>query len=993
MSETLSFDGIILRLLEFWKEQGCLVWQPYNVQVGAGTMNPATVLRVLGPEPWNIAYIEPSIRPDDGRFAENPNRMQQHYQLQVILKPEPGNPQELLIESYKAIGIDPRQHDIRFVEDNWAQPALGAWGLGWEVWLDGQEITQFTYFQQVGGIELDPVPVELTYGLDRIALALQGKNSVWEMDYGAGIGYGDALMRSEWEHSEYYFNTANVESLRTIYDLYEKEAYNCLEAGLVIPAHDYNLKCSHLFNVMDTRGAIGVTERAGFFRRMRTVAYRVSEAYIEQRQRMEFPLLDNENWQTAVPELVIAKPTQTAAPDAPQTFVLEIGVEELPADVVDDTIAQLEKSVPALLKDLRLDYGSIEVHGTPRRLAVLVHELAGQQPDLETVAKGPPANRAFDHDGEPTKAAIGFARSKGVDVGSLKVVEEKGRSYVTAVLRENGRLATEVLADALADFVGNIKFGKSMRWNHTNIAFNRPLRWLVALFGGDVIPFAYAGVLSGRISRGLRPYDSPDIEISDADSYVNTIADNDIVLKVAERRDQIVAGAKVLADEKGGTIPNDPGLLAEVTNLVERPVPFRGEFEAKYLRLPAPVLVGVMRKHQRYFPIYDGDGNLLPYFIAVRNGDGQHLDIVTDGNEQVIRARFADADFFYRRDTQHKLEAFVPKLDKLTFESKLGSMLDKTQRLEKLVPTIAGMIGLDEAETAVSSRAASLAKADLATQMVVEMTSLQGIIGGHYAKLSGESDAVAQVISEQYGSVSSSNASLAFALADRLDSLTGLFAAGLAPKGSNDPFAMRRAAIQIIENLIGNETGFDVQAGLEAAASLQPIDCGDDVISKVQGFINGRLGVVLREQGHRASVVKAVLAEQSNDPAMASKTAVRLSAAIQVADWDDLLNAYARCVRITRKLDNQLELRPADFALAEEQNLAAAYATAAAASDGTVDTFVSVLRGMVPAINAFFDEVLVMAEETAVRENRLALLQHIANLTQGIADLSELEGF
>jgi len=289
---------MILRLLDYWQAQGCLIWQPYNVQVGAGTMNPATILRVLGPEPWNVAYIEPSIRPDDGRFGENPNRMQQHYQLQVILKPDPGNPIELYLNSLAAIGISQREHDIRFVEDNWQSPALGAWGLGWEVWLDGQEITQYTYFQQAGGLDLNPVSVEITYGLDRIALALQGKNSVWEMAYGAGVGYGDALLQAEIEHCKYYFDVADVDALKNIYDTYEREALRCLDAGLVAPAHDYNLKCSQLFNVLDTRGAIGVTERAAYFGRMRRVANRVSTAYVAQRQQMEYPIANNPLWAT-----------------------------------------------------------------------------------------------------------------------------------------------------------------------------------------------------------------------------------------------------------------------------------------------------------------------------------------------------------------------------------------------------------------------------------------------------------------------------------------------------------------------------------------------------------------------------------------------------------------------------------------------------------------------------------------------------------------------
>src|SRR5258706_9792416 len=248
-----SFQHVIMALHHFWEEQGCLLWQPYNIQVGAGTNNPATLLRVLGPEPWRVAYVEPSVRPDDGRYGQNPNRLQQHYQYQVILKPDPGNPQELYLQSLEALGIDPREHDIRFVEDNWESPALGAWGLGWEVWLDGQEITQFTYFQQAGGLSLDPVSVEITYGLERIAIALQRIKGFREIKWTESITYGDVNLQAEQEQSKYYFEVADVDRLRQLYALYEAEFKAALAAGLVLPAYDYVLKCSHTFNVLDTR--------------------------------------------------------------------------------------------------------------------------------------------------------------------------------------------------------------------------------------------------------------------------------------------------------------------------------------------------------------------------------------------------------------------------------------------------------------------------------------------------------------------------------------------------------------------------------------------------------------------------------------------------------------------------------------------------------------------------------------------------------------------
>ncbi|HEY1408569.1 MAG TPA: glycine--tRNA ligase subunit beta, partial [Promineifilum sp.] len=772
-SDKPNFQQMIMRLLEYWQEQGCLIWQPYNIQVGAGTMNPATVLRVLGPEPWKVAYVEPSIRPDDGRFGENPHRMQQHYQLQIILKPDPGNPIDLYLDSLEAIGINRREHDIRFVEDNWQSPAFGAWGLGWEVWLDGQEITQYTYFQQAGGIELDPVSVEITYGLDRIALALQEKDSVWEMDYGAGVLYGDALLAAEIEHCKYYFDVADVDALKMIYDTYEREALRCLEAGLVAPAHDYNLKCSQLFNVLDTRGAVGVTERAQYFGRMRRVANKVSTAYLAQRQRLEYPFAENPVWiadgQSSAKDVPGETTPSAAEPAGGDLFVLEIGSEELPHGDLTSALAQLRVAMPELLDEARLTYDHIAVEGTPRRLVVLVEGLAARSSDLETVVKGPPADRAFDKDGTPTVAAAGFARGRGVEVDELTIIEESGKRYVSAVVREKGRPSVEVLAEHLPGLVAGIKFEKSMRWNSSNVSYSRPLRWLLALHGPAVVPFSYAGVQSGRLTYGLRPYGSPVIEVGHAGDYRAAMEQATIVLSGEGRREDIAAGVAALARSVQGSIPDDPALLDEVTNLVERPTPLLGSFEERFLALPPMVLVAVMRKHLRYFPVYKAD-RLLPYFITVRNGDEEHLDIVRDGNEHVIRARFADAEFFYNRDTRRPLADFVPDLATLTFQTELGSMLDKTRRLEKLVPAVGDMLTLDEAEQAIAARAASLAKADLATNLVVEMTALQGKMGGHYALRSGESPEVAAAIAGQYEGTSGTRPGLALAIADRLDS-------------------------------------------------------------------------------------------------------------------------------------------------------------------------------------------------------------------------------
>src|SRR6201988_4353389 len=581
----LNFQQVILTLQQFWAERGAVLWQPYYTQVGAGTMNPATFLRVLGPEPWNVAYVEPSVRPDDGRYGENPNRFQLHTQFQVILKPDPGNPQELYLESLKAIGIDPRQHDIRFVEDNWEQPAISAWGLGWEVWLDGQEITQFTYFQQVGGIALDPVAVELTYGLERILIGLHNVKAAWDLPWNDSIPYGEVRRQEEFEHSTYYYEVGSVDRMKEMFEHYEHEAEAALthEPSLVLPAHDYVLKCSHTFNILDARGVIGVTERQAYFRRMRELARRVGEAYLEQREHLEYPLLKETGNQRLETTSAIAKPHHPSV-SSPQSLLLEIGTEELPAADVDTALTQLRERVPSLLNELSLEYGSVNIHGTPRRLAVSIENLSPNQPDREDLVKGPPADKAFDKDAVALPAGMGFAKKNNVNTKDLLIREDAkaGGKYVYAVVKQKGRPTPEVLAEALPKLIESIKFEKSMKWNQSGISFSRPIRWLVALLGDQVIPFEYAGVRSGNITRGLRPYDSLEIILPSADKYFDVIRKADIILDKEERKASIVEQVKQAASLVSGEAIIEEGLLSDVPKLFEWPTALLGGFDKEY---------------------------------------------------------------------------------------------------------------------------------------------------------------------------------------------------------------------------------------------------------------------------------------------------------------------------------------------------------------------------------------------------------------------------
>ena len=1014
MSQSLDFQSIILTLDHYWADHGCLIWHPYYQQVGAGTYNPATFLRVLGPEPWNVAYLEPSIRPDDGRYGDNPNRLQQFYQYQVILKPDPGNPQELYLDSLKALGIDPRQHDIRFVEDNWQSPALGAWGLGWEVWCDGQEITQYTYFQQSGGFALNPVSVELTYGLERIAMTLQGVRSFQEIRWNSDRTDGDINLQGEKEHSTYYYDVADVSRVQQMYNLYEAEANLALEKGLVLPAHDYILKLSHAFNILDARGAVGVTERQAMFGKMRDLSHRVAEAYLAQREAMGYPWLKEKRVESGE-QRVVKKVNQTKSQLSDHTpFLIEIGTEELPVDDLDSSLEQLRTRLPGWLDDLRLDHGEIKVLGTPRRLVVLVDKLAARQADREVVVKGPPANRAFDAQGKLTPAGEGFAKSKGIPPAQLKAREMDGGTYAAALVSETGRSALELLSEGLPGIITGIKFDKSMRWNASQAVFSRPIRWLLALLGDQVVPFEYAGLASGKTTHGLRSVEPVMLEVNSIDKYLKAIKSQGILLDPGDRQVAIETQVEKLLEKANADIAYDEDLVHENANLVEAPTALIGDFHTDFLNLPSEVLASVMKKHQKYFPVFYAkrtpeevaatDKNpyqIQNHFIAIRNGDGKHIDIVRDGNEQMITARFADAKFFLEHDLQHTLEDFLPRLDTLTFQKKLGTMLAKSRRIEKLVEAALNFIDLPDIQKEETRRAAHLCKADLAARMVVEMTSLQGIMGEYYAGKGGEHPRVAEAIREHYlprfagDRLPTTDAGRLVGIADRLDSLAGLFAAGMAPTAAKDPFALRRAALGLVQVLIGWERDFDLESGLDTAIRELPIPMSAEDRAACLEFIRGRLQSHLLEQGSKYDAVMAVLAAQSRNPYGAVKAVKELTVWTEKPEWKTILPAYARCVRITRDqkqdfaVDEKLLKEPAE----KELFKAVEKAQSGKRQTGSVNDLLKVFVPMIPEINTFFDKVLVMDENLSLQRNRLGLLQRVGHLADGVADLSLLEGF
>jgi glycyl-tRNA synthetase len=1005
----VTMQDALLALTRYWADRGCLVAQPFNTEVGAGTMNPATVLRVLGPEPWRVAYPEPSVRPDDSRYGENPNRLQTHTQFQVVLKPDPGDPQELYLGSLEALGIDLAAHDVRFVEDNWASPALGAWGLGWEVWLDGLEITQFTYFQQAGGLTLDPVSVEITYGIERIMMALQRVTHFKDITYAPGISYGEAFGEAEYEMSRYYLDDADVGSMLRLFEEYAAQARRLITARLPVAAHYYVLKCSHAFNVLDARGAVSATERAAAFGRMRALAQEVARLWADRRAELGYPL------GVTPPPPPAAGPAVFGEIRSPQTALLEIGTEELPAAEVPRAAESLRAALAGLLDRTRLAHGRIRTYATPRRVVALVEDVAPDEPAAERTVRGPRASAAFDADGQPTRAVLGFARGQGADLAGLRRVRVGGVDYVAAVAAVPGRGAVEVLAAVFGQVVAGLRADVNMRWSDPALSYVRPVRWLLALLGDVAVPVAVSSLASARTTRVHRTAEVPVIEVSRADGYAGLLAAHGVIIDPLRRREQVIAGAQALAARAGGSVDpeGEAALIDEVANLVEQPEPVLGRFDERYLGLPGEILTTVMRKHQRYLPVRDAAGRLMACFVAVANGPCDH-DVVRAGNEAVLRARYEDASFFWRADLQAGPDTLRQDLGKIAFEQRLGSMADRADRIAGVARTLAlpagtapPLVTLSPDDQQTLQRAAQLVKFDLASQMVIELTSLAGVMAAEYALRSGEPAAVAQALSDTElprsagGTLPRTLPGAVLALADRLDLLAGLFAVGASPTGSSDPFGLRRAALGVTAILRAWPPlePVTLAAGLDAAAAQlrqQGAAAGQAAMAQARDFIVRRLEQQLLDSGADHRQVAAVL-PLADAPAGADRTLAELAVLADQPKFASLAAALQRVRRIVpagtaAAYDPGQLAEPAEVAL--HQALAgvraALGAERAAAGPPGLAEFAERAKPLTGPVNAFFDEVLVMSDDPRQRETRLGLLATIRDLAAPVLDWAAL---
>lgn len=685
-----------------------------------------------------------------------------------------------------------------------------------------------------------------------------------------------------------------------------------------------------------------------------------------------------------------------------RTLAFEIGTEEIPAFDLAGAVKQLSTMVPSLLDDAAIPHGAVKIFSSPRRLIVIAEEIPEATEEKNEVFKGPSAKIAFDAEGNPTKAAQGFARGKGVDPSSL-VVED---GYVYARTHTPSVNVASLLSSVLNKIIHGLSWPRSQRWGVQSEYFTRPVRWIVALFGNEVIDFTFAGLVAGRTTYGHRFLAPGPFEVADADSLVDVVRSASVIPSEAEREQVIREGVAKAEAETGFTAVLHPKTLVEVINLAEYPTVLVGTFDEEFLKVPEEIIVDAMLVHQRYFPLYDKNGKLTNRFIVVSNGDPACAETIVDGNERVVRARLYDAKFFYDEDLKQPLESYVDHLGEVVFQEKLGTMLDKTNRIQRLADHLAEDAGLAGQDLGDVERAARLCKADLVTSAVVEFTSVQGVMGSYYAAASGETAQVAQAIEQHYrprfagDEAPDTVVGKIVAIADKLDTVCGLFAVGQGPTGSSDPFALRRSAIGIVAMLSGKDAvEVSLVAAIDAALASyaqQGIEFDTDAVRRdVIEFFITRTKVMMRDAGNSIDAIDAVLSAGIQEPVELINRVSALEAARseQPEVFEDLATAYARANNLC---DSKLGTEVNEGLLSEvEQALVRAVGqaesnVASALENNNYAAALSELAALRKPIDLFFENTMVMDEDQTLRENRLRLLNSFVAVFANVADFALL---
>ena len=681
-------------------------------------------------------------------------------------------------------------------------------------------------------------------------------------------------------------------------------------------------------------------------------------------------------------------------------LLLEVGVEELPSRFVDTTLDQIKNNIQKSLNDNRIEFGDIQIYGTPRRLTFVIQNLSDRQANLEEEVKGPSKKIAYDNEGNLSKPALGFMRSKNLTEEDIYFKQVGKDEYIFGTIKQEGKESSEILKEILPEAIKNVTFPKAMRWGGKNMKFARPIRWIIALLNDEVLEFNLEGIESSNVTKGHRFLGKDNIEVNSLQEYYSKLEENFVILDQTKRKEMIRKQCIEVATKLGGEVEIDEDLLTEVTYLVEYPTAFYGEFDKDYAKLPKEVVTTPMKEHQRYFPVTK-DGKLLPNFIAVRNGNDYMIEKVKSGNEKVLEARLADALFFYKEDTKNDLETYVEKLKTVVFQAKLGTIYDKVERIEILSSNILDALELSN-EKEDASRAAKLSKADLVTGMVFEFTELQGIMGREYAKVSGEKEVVSEAIFEHYlprfaGDIlPKTNCGAVLSIADKLDSIAGFFAIGIQPTGSQDPYALRRQALGILNIMMDRKIDVDLKVLVEAALNnYSGLEFNqNEVVENIMEFFTDRIKNLFKEMGIRYDVIDAVLSTNISSISDIYVRAEKLNNWLSNDGLVEMLTAFNRVSTLAQKsttnvVNEELLIEDAEIKLNEEFKVISKEVRVLLENKDYTNAL-NKFASLRPIIDNMFDSVMIMDKDESIKMNRLALLRSVYDTMLQICDLSKI---
>lgn len=1066
-----NFQDFIWALTSYWTDLGCIWSQPYDSQMGAGTFHPHSFLKAIGPEPWRAVYVQPCRRPVDGRYGKSTYRFQHYYQLQVLLKPAPANIVDLYLKSLEHVGICLQENDVNLLEDDWKGPTLGAWGLGWEARANGQEVSQFTYFQQLGGVDVEVIPGEITYGLERLFMYANGIKNGMDIPFNDHFTYGDIFYQNEYEFSHFNFKDADTKELFALFEKCEENVQRLVEKGLILPAYDYVLQASHSFNLLDSRGAVSVAERQRYIGRVRDCAKICAQVYRAERERLGFPMMNrisndarenlyskngNIDAQKVKSEQVNIKLWNFSASEAGRkesvakkidgainnsvNMLLEIGVEEMPPAFQWNALEQLKASVSdwilklktgnssdeVWMQSLNLLQSKVDVSG--RRLSIQLKNCPVAEPAREVEIWGPAERIARSADGKLTPAGAGFCRKNEILESNVIFKQKADGTFLYAIKSIVGRDVAKVFFDSARQWIETLNAPLKMKWlpSEMSPSFVRPVRWILALVDDCLFDMEIFGLKSGNISFGQRITHPLPFELKNASDYENMLAKAGVFVDIESRKNFIIKNAQVEAEKIGGKLILDESLAQKCAGLSESPMVFLGKIDAKYLRLPKKLVVSVLREHMNYFSVGDSAGNLMPYYIGVAGYNCTNIEAMKDSTASVVTGRLDDGAFYFDTDLEVPIEELKARLDTQLFQTGMGTLLDKSNRIGFLAGKIVdGMASADAKWSLVKATAidaANLAKADLKSGCVQEFPDeMQGQMGGilvKFQKTFGErSDAVAEAISEHYepsGAFSNlpmSSAGKIVSLADKLDSLAIMLDGDVDIKSNKDPFGLRRLAIGVLR-LLGMDCSQKDAIPLSLSRSIDIalenlVQTGRKVKpetrEKLYAFLLARLKASWKND-FDAGAVEAVCG-RIGDKSLSEMVAIVSAASEclkQNSGEDSLAFAlipYRRSKNLTQELSSDVtkqSLKSDLFNSQVEKNLYQKLVETELNVGKMLSTgdYVGAFKGLSllgRPMAEFFEGVMVNDDNADIKNNRLALLLRVRSLYESVADFSLIQ--